>query len=183
MTAGRTLDRPIIVRLVISLLLGVTAAGLFFLNRTSLTRPGTHTVPSGEGLTGSRGSGGHPGEPAPTPLPAALGEIDREVDSVLVHLGIESSWTRKREMTLPNAPFPRIERRVLIPKELATVTINAALNEMARRFNGRAVASENLRENQVTIHIEIDGTIVQTIILRPTKNLRPAARTHAERKV
>jgi hypothetical protein len=179
MTVGRRIDRPIIARLVISLLLGVTAAGLFFLNRASLTKQVPHTIAPAP----APGTAEEPGEPSLSGLPVVLGEIDREVDSVLVHFGIEPSWTRKKQIAVPNARYPRIERRVLIPKDLATVTINAAFNEMAKRFNGRAIASENLRENHVTIHIEVDGTVIQSIILRPTKNLRAGARNHGQTKV
>ncbi len=168
MSAAALLHRPVIVRAVISLLLGLTAAGLFFLNRMSLTRPEENRSRS---------------EP-PAPLPGALaGRIDREVDSVLVRFGIDASWSRKKEVEIPNSQFVRIERRVLIPKDLATVVMNEAFNAMAKRFNGRAVASENLRENHVTIHIEVDGSVIETIILRPTANLRPGAKPRVQPKV
>jgi hypothetical protein len=176
MTPVRKFERPIVVRLALSLLLGVTAAGLFFLNRISLTTPERREVTAGPATAGQNG--------AERPeLPLLYGEIDREVDSVLVRLGIEESWMHRREIQVPNARFPRIERRVLVPKDLATVIINAAFNEMAKRYNGRAIASENLRENHVTIHIEVAGTIVQTIILRPTENLKRDSRPRTEKRV
>ncbi len=167
MSVAALLHRPIIVRAVISVLLGVAAAGLFFLNRMSLTRPEEHQAHT---------------EPLPG-RPAVAGEIDREVDSVLVRFGIDASWSRKKEIEIPNSQFVRIERRVLIPKDLATVVMNEAFNAMAKRFNGRAIASENLRENHVTIHIEVDGSVVETIILRPTANLRSGARNRTQTKV
>jgi hypothetical protein len=168
MNAAALLHRPIVVRAVISVLLGVAAAGLFFLNRMSLTGPEEHREQT---------------EPHPAPRGTVAGEIDREVDSVLVHFGIDASWSRKKEIEIPNSQFVRIERRVLIPKDLATVVMNEAFNAMAKRFNGRAIASENLRENHVTIHIEVDGSVVETIILRPTANLRPGARNKSQTKV
>ena len=183
MNWSQTLDRPIIVRLVISLLLGVAAAGLFFLNRISLTRPERHEIGPESPAGGSAGAGQHPLGGARPESTVLLGEIDREVDSVLVRCGIEESWSRKKEIEIPNSQFTRIERRVLIPKDLATVVINEALNAMARRFNGRAIASENLRENHVTIHIEVEGSIVETIILRPTANLKSGARGRTQTKV
>ena len=167
MTARASLERPIVVRAVVSLLLGVTAAGLFFLNRLSLTHAEA-PPPASESRK------------AP---PAVAGEIDREVDSVLVRFGIDQSWTRRKEIEVPNSQFVRIERRVLIPKDLATVVMNEAFNAMAKRFNGRAIASENLRENHVTIHIEVDGSVVETIILRPTANLKSGARGRGQTKV
>lgn len=183
MSWGRLSDRPIVVRLVISLLLGIAAAGLFFLNRTSLTRTDLQEVQAGSPPAGSARADKHPAEGAGAALPAMLVEIDREVDSVLVHFGIEASWTHKKEIEVPNSHFTRIERRVLIPKNLATVVMNEAFNAMAKRFNGRAIASENLRENHVTIHIEVGGTIVQTIVLRPTANLRRDGRDRPARRV
>jgi hypothetical protein len=181
MNWGRAVDHPIVVRLVISLLMGVAAAGLFFLNRASLTSPEDRE--SGSTAAVSPGAGDRRPESTRTASPAVLAEIDREVDSVLVHFGIEESWTRKKEIATPNTRFLRIERRVLIPKDLATVVLNEAFNAMAARFNGRAIASENLRENHVTIHIEVEGTIVQTIILRPTPNLRRDGRDRPSKKV
>jgi hypothetical protein len=183
MSRGRTLDRPIIVRLVISLLMGVAAAGLFFLNRTSLTSPGSGDAGTVSGSPLSADTSAHRVEGSRLASPALLAEIDREVDSVLVHFGIDESWTRKKEIAIPNSRFARIERRVLIPKDLATVVLNEAFNAMANQFNGRAIASENLRENHVTIHIEVEGTIVQTIILRPTPNLRRDVRERPAKRV
>jgi hypothetical protein len=182
MSRDRTFDRPIVVRLVISLLLGTAAAGLFFLNRTSLTTAERRQIRSAPPLPGPADASEHTAETVSPAVPALLGEIDREVDSVLVHLGIEASWTHKKEIAIPNSQFVRTERRVLIPKDLATVVINEAFNRMAKRFNGRAIASENLRENHVTIHIEVDGTIVQTIVLRPTPNLRRDGRDRAPKR-
>ncbi|HEY6193070.1 MAG TPA: hypothetical protein VI215_12175 [Bacteroidota bacterium] len=187
MSRGPLVDHPIVVRLVISLLMGVAAAGLFFLNRTSLTPPRHGEAGPVSASSGLADTTGHPGEqrsePVPEASPAVLAEIDHEVDSVLVHFGIDESWTRRKEIAVPNSRFSRIERRVLIPKDLATVVLNGAFNAMAARFNGRAIASENLRENHVTIHIEVGGAIVQTIILRPTPNLRRDARDRPPKKV
>ncbi|OLD77154.1 MAG: hypothetical protein AUI33_04420 [Ignavibacteria bacterium 13_1_40CM_2_61_4] len=170
MNWGSAIHRPMVVRTVISLLLGAAALGLFMLNRISLLRHDR----SGSASTASRQEPRAPGNRPD--LSPALGDLDREVDSVLIRFGIQSSWIRKKTIAIPNADFPRIERRVLLPSDIATVSMNAAFNTMAKRYNGRAVASENLKENYVTIHIETGGSIVQTIILRPTANLRRAGR-------
>jgi len=170
MNWGSAIHRPMVVRAVISLLLGAAALGLFMLNRISLLRPDRSGSASTASRQEPRAGGNRPD------LPPALGDLDREVDSVLIRFGIQSSWIRKKTIAIPNADFPRIERRVLLPNDIATISMNAAFNTMAKRYNGRAVASENLKENYVTIHIETGGSIVQTIILRPTANLRRAAR-------
>ena len=64
----------------------------------------------------------------------------------------------------------------MIPPDVLPVQLNQALNSMARRYHGRAIASENLKENSVTIHIELEGYIVETIILRPSPELRRQAK-------
>jgi len=56
--------------------------------------------------------------------------------------------------------------------------MNAAFNTMAKRYNGRAVASENLKENYVTIHIETGGSIVQHH--HPASHGEPQAWQHAK---
>jgi hypothetical protein len=171
MSWGSAIHRPIVVRTVISLLLGASALGLFLINRISLLHPDRSAESSSSREAKEpRGEGNRPA------LSPALGDLDREVDSVLVRFGIQASWVRKKTIAVPNAEFPRIERRVLLPNDIATVSMNAAFNTMAKRYNGRAVASENLKENYVTIHIEAGGSIVQTIILRPTANLRRGGR-------
>jgi len=179
MSWGSAIHRPIVIRTVISLLLGASALGLFLLNRISLLHPDR----SGQESSSSRDAKEPRREGNRPDLSPALGELDREVDSVLVRFGIQASWVRKKSIAVPNAEFPRIERRVLLPNDIATVSMNAAFNTMAKRYNGRAVASENLRENYVTIHIEAGGSIVQTIILRPTANLRRAGRKASSTRV
>jgi hypothetical protein len=178
MNLSSAIHRPMVIRTVISLLLGAAALGLFFLNRISLLRPDRSSAPTASHEARGAGPGGNRPD-----MPAALGELDREVDSVLIRFGIQSSWIRKKEIALPNAPYPRIERRVLMPNDIATVSMNAAFNAMAKRYDGRAVASENLKGNYVTIHIETAGSIVQTIILKPTANLRRGGRKGSSARV
>ena len=103
-----------------------------------------------------------------------VADVDREVDTVMAHFRIERKWIRKQLIPIPNAEISRTERRIMIPPDVLPVQMNQALNSMARRYHGRAIASENLKENSVTIHIELEGYIVETIILRPSPELRPA---------
>jgi hypothetical protein len=94
--------------------------------------------------------------------------IDREVDTLLTHFGIDQNLVLKKEIHLPDGPARRFERKVAIPPDLLPIRLNQAFNQMAARYHGRAIASENIKENIVTIHIEIDGVVIQTLILKPT---------------
>jgi hypothetical protein len=144
-------EKGIFFRLLISVLLAGAAVTLFFLSRPVLVKP----------LDESKQE-----------LVTLLQEIDREVDTVLVRFKIEKNWIRKRQIPLTNSGIFRIERQVAILKDVIPVQINVALNTMARRYQGRAIASENLKENSVTIHIEVQGYIVQTVILKHMNQLQ-----------
>src|SRR5437016_1368142 len=148
----RTLGQSMSVRLGASIMLALAALGLFLLNRSTFT--GGSSEVSAE----------------------VAADVDREVDSVLARFNIEKGWVKK--IPIPNGRGSRIERRVGMPSRLmgSTVQMNVAFSSMARKYHGRAIASENLRENSVTIHIEMDGFIVQTIIFKTNPALNRVAR-------
>lgn len=103
--------------------------------------------------------------------------IDKEIDGILEGFGVQKAWIRRREIAGSTEAFARIERRVLIPPTIVPVLINREFNLLAKRFRGRAVATENLKENTVTIHILLHQSVIQTIILKyhtetPTKGTR-----------
>jgi hypothetical protein len=154
MSLGRTAQRRMMIRLAASVFLAAIALWMFFLSRPTLTSPP---------------------EPEHKVFSSSLArEVDHEVDAVLARFNIEKRWIRKTEIALPHTDIKRIERRVVIPADIAPLQINVALNTMARQFDGRAVASENLKENSVTIHIELDGYVVQSIILKTNPALKRA---------
>ena len=151
MNVDSKLGSGVLLRVLLSVMLAGAALTLFLMHRATLDRPPEvrqHNVRD------------------------IVADVDREVDTVLVHFRIEKRWIRKEQIPIPNAEISRTERRVTIPPDVIPVQLNQALNTMARRYNGRAIASENLKENSVTIHIELEGYIVQTIILKPTPDLR-----------
>ena len=111
-------------------------------------------------------------ESSPELTPALASAIDREVEEVLRQFRIEKQWIRKSVVALPNSLLSRIERNVAIPRDVLPVQVNVAMNSMAKRFNGKAIAYENVKENSVTIHIEINGYIIQKISLKPNNNLQ-----------
>jgi len=145
----------------------VLAAGLatiLFL----LSRPAP--LPTGPG-------NGPPGPATPEERKAAIALVDREIDSVLAAFGIDSAGVKKRSYEIPEENFTRTERFVPLPESVAPVSVNAALNDMARRYGGRAVAAENPRMGTVTIHLELSGVVVHTVILKKSpRNPAPGGR-------
>ena len=152
----RTLDKHILIRIALSIVLAAVALGLFLLNQRRIaTNPNTEETKQ------------HQQE-----LSAVLPSIDHDVDSLLTRFRIEKEWIRKRSIPLEKVNLTRNERRVAIPENILPISLNVAFNQLAKRYSGRAIASENLKENTVTIHIEIEGYIIQTIIVKPTRELQ-----------
>jgi DNA-binding response OmpR family regulator len=154
-------EKPIIFRIFASVLLAGAALGLYVMNQTTLTSP--------------------PVSPEEQ-LAKTLAQIDREIDTVLTHFGIEPSWMKKQQVTVSNNVVIRTERRVMIPPDVLTVQVNATLNSMMRHYGGRAVATENLKENTVTIHLKLQDQIVQTVVLKVNKELK-SRKSNAHKKV
>jgi hypothetical protein len=113
----------------------------------------------------------------------AVKEIDRQVDTVLTQFRIENNWCRKRDVVIPGTNLNRVERKVLIPPDIIPVQMNQAFNLMAQRYGGRAVGSENIKENTVTIHIKLEGYIIETIILKTSKDLKRVVEKKQQRKI
>lgn len=147
----KNFEKAVILRLLLAAVLGCAALVLFL-----LSMPNPERTP----------------EQLRQEFSTSLQAIDHEVDSVLSQFGIEQAWVRKRQFSVPGQDFIRIERRVAIPPDVVPAIMNVAFNSMAHRFGGRAVATENVRENIVTIHIELQRVIVQTIILKTSLNLK-----------
>ena len=156
------IDRTIVIRLLVATALAGAALVMFFMSRSAITI-----------IEQSK----------QTLSPSVANNIDRDVDSVLTRFRIDKSWIRKNSIPVPNSALYRIERRVAVPLNTPTVQMNVALNSMAKRYDGRAIASENLKENSVTIHIELQGFIVQTIILKATPDLKRGGYKDGQKKV
>ncbi len=139
------IEQGTLIRLLGCAVLGVTVVGLFIFNRM--------------------GEINSPQEPDQD-FAFSVQAIDKEVDVVLGHFGIEKSWVRRKEIKDSSRHFIRVERRVAIPPHVVPAMMNRELNSLAHRFHGRAVATENLRDNSVTIHIILQQTVIQTVILK-----------------
>ena len=159
---NQTFDKGTVMRSLVAIALAIAALSLFFLNRKTVVIPP---------------------EPARQDLSEAIKQIDREVESLLAKFRIEEGWIRKRRVSTPDKTFFRVERRIKIPQDIIPALVNVELNSMAHRFDGRAVATENLKENSVTIHIELGRTIVQTIVLILQPDLKRKEKTYQVKKV
>jgi hypothetical protein len=111
-----------------------------------------------------------PPSPPATPVPVSrtVSLLDSGVDSVLARFGIDPAAAAKRRAGIPGERFSRTERVAVLPDSVAPVSVNASLNSMARALGARAVASEDPRLRTVTVHIDLGGVVVHTVILKPS---------------
>ena len=99
--------------------------------------------------------------------------IDQQVDTLLLRrFFLDKSWIKKKQIPVPETEFTRIERKVFLSPDTMLTMVNIAFNTMARQFNARAIGSENTREHTMTIHIAYQGSVMQTILLIPTRDLK-----------
>lgn len=109
--------------------------------------------------------------------------IDKEVDRILSRFGIQESWIRRKEISDPRGMFTRIERRVRVPLDVVPAVMNREFNALAHKYDGRAVASEDLKENSVTIHIILQRSVIQTVILKIDPDIQRKETSGQFRKV
>ena len=98
-----------------------------------------------------------------------LAEVDSVVEKVLEKFQIDKSWIKRTEISIPGSGQKRIERKVAIPPEIIPALMNVELKRMADNFNLQVSATENLKENMVTIHIHDNRKIIETVILKITQ--------------
>lgn len=99
-------------------------------------------------------------------------DIDSAIENVLLKFDIEKNWIKRIEITLPGIHEKRIERRVQIPPEIIPAIVNLELKRAAKEFNMSVSATENLKDNSVSIHIHDQNKIIHTIILKVNKSLK-----------
>jgi hypothetical protein len=100
-------------------------------------------------------------------------KIDAEVDSILSRSQIKPDAIKKKIINTTDPEIKRIERKINMQEDFPVLELNKSLNSMAQKYGGRAIGSENPKEKSVTIHIKLDKYIIETIILRSTKDLKP----------
>jgi hypothetical protein len=99
--------------------------------------------------------------------------IDAEVDSILTRAQIKPDARKKKIINTTDPEIKRVERRINVPEDFSTIEFNQALNMMAQKYGGRAIGSENTKEKSVAIHIKLDRYVIESIILKTTKDLKP----------
>ena len=114
---------------------------------------------------------------------AAAGTLDHQIDTLLQDFGIEKEWVKRTVVSDQVGNFTRIERRVAIPSDILPASMNKEINSLARKFDGRAVATENLKDNSVTIHIVLHEKIIHTVILKTYPDMRRKEQREQSRKV
>ena len=92
--------------------------------------------------------------------------------AILMHPRTWEASGHVENFTDPMIDCKQCKSRYRIDVLFDEISLNVAFNQLAKRYDGRAIASENLKENTVTIHIEIEGYIIQTIIVKPTRDLQ-----------
>ena len=107
-------------------------------------------------------------------IAATAAELDREIDSVLAEYNIEKSQIRVSQYTLPESDLCRTERRISAPPGILPLLVNRSINIIARRYDARAIGSENLKEKSVNIHIKTGDFIVHSLIFRSVSGRGPA---------
>lgn len=100
-------------------------------------------------------------------------KIDAEVDSILTRAQIKPDARKKKVINTTDPEIKRVERRINVPEDFSTIEFNQALNMMAQKYGGRAIGSENTKEKSVAIHIKLDRYVIESIILKTTKDLKP----------
>lgn len=158
----KALSKSTIVRLAISVVLASATVFLFILNREEQAKNS---------------------EELQQEFTLSAQTIDREIDGILEHFGIERDWVQKKNINGGDSHFLRIERRVLIPPSVVPALVNREMNILAHRFQGRAVATENLKENTVTIHIVLHQSVIQTVILKVDQNIQPKGSREQAKKI
>lgn len=98
-----------------------------------------------------------------------LAEVDSAVEKVLEKFQIDKSWIKRTEINISGSDTKRIELKVMIPPEILPALINVELKRMADNYKLQVSATENLKENMVTIHIHENRKIIETIILKVTQ--------------
>ena len=101
-----------------------------------------------------------------------LADVDSVVEKVLEKFQIDKSWIKRTEISIPGSGQKRIERKVAIPPEIIPALVNVKLKRMADKYNLQVSATENLKENMVTIHIHDNRKIIETVILKITQPLK-----------
>ncbi len=96
-------------------------------------------------------------------------QINAEIDALLGKYNIEPKAITTWKVMTPDKKFLRLEQRIVVPHDFASLEFNHRLSKQILPFGARVAATERSRENVVTMHIVNEGVIIRTIsfALRP----------------
>jgi hypothetical protein len=147
-------EKSIVLRIVLAFVLAGAALSLFLLHVPRRVRETRSSPRSLEELR------------------SLLPRLDHEIDTLIASYGLEARWIRKRSELGSDSSLAKIERRIVVPLDVVPVRVNAAISRIARRYSAATVATENTRDNTVTIRVTLDGTTYQTIVLKVVTGLK-----------
>jgi hypothetical protein len=100
---------------------------------------------------------------------ASSTQINADVDALLGQYSIEPKAINSWRVLTPDKKFLRLEQRIVVPHEFASVEFNHKLSQLILPRGARVAATERSKENVVTMHVVNDGVIIRTIVfaMRP----------------
>jgi hypothetical protein len=142
------LEKANVIRIFVIFILAAAIAVLLFLNKTGIPEQIQHeTVVAQSEYT--------------------ISEVDSFVSVVLGKFQIDANSIKRSEISVNGQK--RVERKVSLPLHIVPALVNVEFKRMAENYNLQVAATENLKENTVTIHIHDNRKIIETIILKITK--------------
>ena len=98
--------------------------------------------------------------------------INTTVDPLLNRYEIENRWVRSWNVLTRDRRFIRSERRVYVPPRFISLDFNHDLSRELARFDARVIATERTKESTVSMHIVVDGMIVESIMFVLKRDLK-----------
>jgi hypothetical protein len=90
--------------------------------------------------------------------------IANAIDTLLHRYQIKNRWVKSWNVLTPDRRLIRSERRVYVPPRFISLDFNHDLSRELARFGARVVATERTKESTVSMHVVVDGMIVESII-------------------
>lgn len=90
-------------------------------------------------------------------------QINAAVDALLDQYALGPKAITTWKVMTPDRKLLRLEQRIVVPHDFASVEFNHKLNQQILPYGARVAATERSKENTVTMHIVNDGVIIRTI--------------------
>jgi hypothetical protein len=90
--------------------------------------------------------------------------VDTAIDTLLTRYQIENRWVKSWNVLTPDRKFIRSERRVYVPPRFISLDFNHDLSRELAKYDARVIATERTKESTVSMHVVVDGMIVETIV-------------------